>query len=164
MPNQWPLQSGCRQFYGAPGTNHTMLELPYEMTYDGKPVKRITINRKCADSAFRALTQIAKEYNAADRKALGLSIFAGCFNNRPMRGGSQPSMHAYACAIDFDPARNQMKWGRNGSKSASGKVVNIPRLSLPDCIPFWKAWEAEGWVSLGRTRDFDWMHVQAARL
>ena len=25
-------------------------------------------------------------------------------------------------------------------------------------------WEEEGWISLGRARDFDWMHVQAARL
>jgi hypothetical protein len=153
----FPTQADCQRFYGAPGTNHMLLTLPYEMTYDdGKKisvVKRITINKKCADSAFRALTQISKEYNAADRKALGLSIFAGCFNNRPMRGGSQPSMHAYACAIDFDPARNQLKWGRDKA-----------RLAKPDCEAFWKAWEAEGWLSLGRARNFDWMHVQAARL
>jgi hypothetical protein len=149
----FPTQAECRRFYGAPGTNHMMLDLPYEMTYDGKPVKRITINKKCADSAFRALTQIAKEYNAADRKKLGLSIFAGCFNNRVMRGGTQLSMHAYACAIDFDPGRNQLKWGRDKA-----------RLAQPDCEAFWKAWEAEGWLSLGRARNFDWMHVQAARL
>jgi hypothetical protein len=151
--NTWPTQAECRRFYGAPGTNLIQLDLPYEMTYEGKPVKRITINKKCADSAFRALTQIAKEYSAADRKTLGLSIYAGCFNNRPMRGGTQLSMHAYACAIDFDPARNQLKWGRDKA-----------RLAKPDCEAFWKAWEAEGWVSLGRVRNFDWMHVQAARL
>jgi len=152
MPN-WPTQAGCRAFYGAPGTNQTIMTLPYDMTYDGKVVKRMTINKKCADSAFRALTRIASEYNAADRKALGLSIFGGCYNNRPMRGGTQLSMHAYACAIDFDPNRNQLKWGRDKA-----------RLAKPDCQAFWAAWLEEGWVSLGLSRNFDWMHIQAARL
>lgn len=149
----WPMQAECRKFYGAPGTNHTLLILPYEMTYDGKPVKKITINKKCADSAFAALSKIATEYNASDRKKLGLSIFSGCYNNRPMRGGTQLSMHAFACAIDFDANRNQLKWDKRQA-----------RLAQKDCEAFWRAWEEQGWVSLGRTRDMDWMHVQAARL
>jgi hypothetical protein len=70
-----------------------------------------------------------------------------------MRGGNSYSMHSWGIAIDFDPERNRLNWN-------SGEA----RLAKPDCIPFWQAWEAEGWVSLGRTRDFDWMHVQAARL
>lgn len=149
----FPTQAECRRFYGAPGTNHTMLDLPYEMTYEGKLVKRITINKKCADSAFAALSKIAGEYSSSDRRALGLSIYAGCYNNRPMRGGTQLSMHAFACAIDFDPARNQLKWGRDKA-----------RLAKADCEPFWRAWEEQGWLSLGRARNFDWMHCQAARL
>lgn len=149
----FPTQAECRRFYGAPGTNHMLMDLPYPMTYEGKPVKRITINKKCADSAFAALSKIAVEYNASDRKALGLSIYAGCYNNRPMRGGTQLSMHAFACAIDFDPARNQLKWGRDKA-----------RLAKADCEAFWRAWEEQGWLSLGRARNFDWMHVQAARL
>lgn len=151
--NVWPTQAGARAFYGKPGTNQVILQLPYRMTYDGKPVTRMTINVKCAKSAERALTKIAKEYSEEDRAKLGLSIFGGCYNNRPMRGGTQLSMHAYACAIDFDPARNQLKWGREKA-----------RLAKPDCEAFWRAWEEEGWVSLGRARNFDWMHVQAARL
>jgi len=149
----WPRQSECRAFYGAPGTNQVVIDLPYLMTYDGRPVRRMTINRRCADSAIRALTKISREYTEAERKELGLSIFGGCFNNRKMRGGSALSMHAYACAIDFDPARNQLRWGRDKA-----------RLAKPDCEAFWRAWEEEGWVSLGRLKNFDWMHVQAARL
>jgi len=151
MTNVWPTQAGARKFYGAPGTNQVILQLPYRMTYDGKPVTRMMINAKCAKSAERALTQIAKEYNEADRLKLGLSIFGGCYNNRLMRGSkSRVSMHAFACAIDFDPARNQLKWGRDRA-----------RLAQADCEPFWRAWEEEGWTSLGRKYNYDWMHVEA---
>ncbi len=84
---------------------------------------------------------------------LGFSIFGGSHNFRLMRGGSSLSTHSWGIAIDFDPARNQLHW-----KAAKA------RLARSDCIPFWEAWEKEGWVSLGRKKNYDWMHVQAARL
>ena len=119
-----------------------------------KPLsKGFAINRKCADSAMRAMTKIASAYSATDRAKLGIDRFSGCFNNRVMRGGTELSMHAFACAIDFDAQRNQLKWGRDKA-----------RLAQVDCEAFWHAWEEEGWISLGRTRNFDWMHVQAARI
>lgn len=153
----WPKQVDCRAFYGAPGTNQARLILPFPMflAWDKKvEIKSFTINKKCLESASRAFAAIAKAYPEAKlRRAIGIDLFGGCFNNRPMRGGSQLSMHAYACAIDFDPERNQLKWGKDQA-----------RLAKPDAAPFWKAWEVEGWVSLGRVRNFDWMHVQAARL
>ena len=154
---QWPTQSGCRAFYGVPGANPARLELPFPMylAWDTSTViKAFTINAKCHSSANRVFKRILELYpTESARKDCGINLFSGCFNNRPMRGGSQLSMHAFACAIDFDDTRNQLKWGRKQA-----------RLAKPDCTPFWEAWEAEGWVSLGRTRDFDWMHVQAARL
>jgi hypothetical protein len=116
-------------------------------------VKRITIHSKCAESAGRVLQKAFDHYGMEKLKDLGLDLFGGCYNNRPMRGGTQLSMHAYACAIDFDPERNQLKWSKKQA-----------RLAKADCIKWWEFWEAEGWVSLGRARDFDWMHVQAARL
>ncbi len=151
--NAWPLQKDCRKFYGTPGTNQTLMTLPYPFYYDGRKLTRITINKRCAESAERALVKIRDTYSAGDLSTLGLNIFSGCYNNRAMRGGTELSMHAFACAIDFDANRNQLKWGRDRA-----------RLARPDCLPFWQAWEAEGWVSLGRARNFDWMHVQAARL
>jgi hypothetical protein len=62
-------------------------------------------------------------------------------------------MHAWGIAIDFDAANNGLKWNHTRAS-----------LAHPDCIPFWEIWESVGWLSLGRAKDFDWMHVQAAKL
>lgn len=152
----WPRQAECLKFYGRPGTNHMQIELPYPMVlaWDTKTeIHRISINKKCAESALRVLNSALSLYGIEKLKDLGVNRFGGCFNNRPMRGGTNLSMHAFACAIDFDPERNQLKWDRRQA-----------RLAQKDADRWWELWEKEGWVSLGRARDFDWMHVQAARL
>jgi len=55
--------------------------------------------------------------------------------------------------VDLDPGRNQLKWGRDRAVFAR-----------PEYEPFWQIVESEGLVSLGRAKNFDWMHFQAARL
>lgn len=158
----WPKQTTAEmtKFYGKVNTNQVMLILPFPMKLAWKDKKGIqqtitkfSINKKCHDSALRVLTKVGMIYSAADRVRLGINIFSGCLNPRKMRGGNDWSMHAWGAAIDFDNTRNQLKWGRDKAKLAS-----------KDAVPFWEAWEEEGWVSLGRARNFDWMHVQAARL
>jgi hypothetical protein len=154
---QWPTQAQARKFYGAPGTGHAKLVLPFQMhlAWDMNTlIHAFTVHEKCVASASIVFNKIAKLYPTDEiRLNLGISIYSGCYADRPMRGGSQPSMHSFACAIDFDDTHNQMKWGKDRA-----------RLAKADCVPFWEAWESEGWVSLGRSRNFDWMHVQAARL
>lgn len=153
---QWPLQKDCLHYFGGVGLNQTTLALPFAMrlAWDKKVVvNKFSIHEKVHDSAARAFDQIAKEYNEGDRANLGIDLFGGCLNVRKMRGGSSYSMHSWGIAIDFDPERNQLKWGRDKA-----------RLAKPDAEAFWRAWEAEGWISLGRQSNFDWMHVQAARL
>lgn len=152
----WPLQRNMNDFYGPKGTNQTAISIPFDMrlAWDkGIVLRKMTIHKRAADSAARALHAIARAYDNEERSALGIDMFGGSLNVRKMRGGSAWSIHSWGCAIDFDPERN-------------GLHIHAPaaRLSLPDALPFWKAWEAEGWTSLGRARDFDWMHVQAARL
>ncbi len=156
MPTTFPRQKDMLEFYGEPGTGHTRLTLPYPMriAWDtGATVKSIFIHEKCADSAGRAFARAFDHYGYEKLKALGLDLFGGCFNNRKMRGGSSLSTHAFACALDIDPANNQLRWGADRAKMAS-----------PKCAAFLDAFEAEGWISLGRERNFDWMHLQAARL
>lgn len=61
--------------------------------------------------------------------------------------GSRPG------TADGKMGTNKLLWDRNRAGFAH-----------PDYDAWWRCWEAEGWVSLGRARDFDWMHVQAARV
>lgn len=155
-PFPFPSQNDMARYYGKPGTNMAQIKLPYPMrlAWDKRTViTKMTLHKRCADSAQRVLNRVALIYTPADRAALGLDLFGGSLNIRKMRGGTRLSTHAYGAAIDFDPERNQLSWHKPRA-----------RLSHPDALPFWHEWEKEGWLSLGRARDFDWMHVQAARL
>ncbi|MBX9467194.1 MAG: peptidoglycan-binding protein [Rhizobium sp.] len=154
--NHWPRQNECLAFYGAVGTGQVQIEIPFDMVlaWDRSVrIRKMTLHAKVADSARRVFSNIANLYSPQDRAGLGLDVFGGSLNVRRMRGGSAYSMHSWGIAVDFDPERNQLNW-----------KAPKARLSHADALPFWKAWEAEGWLSLGRARDFDWMHIQAARL
>lgn len=157
-PPEWPRQNEADmfRFYGDVGKNQTRMALPFPMrlAWDlDETITAITLHEKVHDSALRCFGRIADAYLPRDRQALGLDLFGGSLAVRRMRGGTRWSMHAWGAAIDFDPARNQLSWGRDRA-----------RLAQPDCEQFWRIWEDEGWLSLGRARNFDWMHVQAARL
>ena len=152
----WPRQRDLIKFYGQMGENQALLKPPYPMLIAwnlSQPVKRFSIHEKCHDSAERVLKRVAGHYSPEDIVKHGFNLFGGCLNVRKMRGGSSWSTHSWAIAIDFDPSGNQYKWGRDRAY-----------LDDPACEQFWKFWEEEGWLSLGRARNFDWMHVQAARL
>jgi hypothetical protein len=152
---QWPTQTNAANFFGKPGTRQTQIEVPYDMylSWDKDTrLRKMTVHELVAPSVVRVLNRVSNIYSREERKSIGLDLFGGSLNVRPMRGGSKPSMHSYGIAIDFDPERNQLRWGRDRA-----------RLAKPDAIEFWLEWEKEGWRSLGRTDNFDWMHVQATR-
>lgn len=154
--NAWPTQAGVNAFYGEVGSRQTALALPYPMrlAWDkAKTVRTMTLHQRVAPSACRVLARALEHYGETKIRELGLDLFGGSLAVRKMRGGSAWSMHSWGIAIDFDPERNQLRWGRDRA-----------RLAKADAAKFWEFWEAEGWVSLGRARNYDWMHVQAARL
>ena len=156
--NVWPKQSASSmdKFFGAKGTNQGSLKLPFPMRIawaKDQTITKMTLNKKVIESAGRVFEKIASRYDAPARQRLGMELFGGSLNVRRMRGGSAWSIHSWGCAIDFDPERNQLRWKKP-------KAV----LSSAECADFWHFWEEEGWVSLGRARNYDWMHVQAARL
>lgn len=149
----WPRQKDALTFYGKPGTNHTTIVPPYRVMFGATQVKKITLNERCAESGLRILERVHAEYGDDRIAELGLDRYGGSYNNRVMRNGSQLSTHAFAAAWDWDPARNQL---RMTSKTA--------QFAKPEYAGFINAHEAEGWISLGRARNFDWMHFQAVRL
>lgn len=157
-PNGWPLerQAELNAFYGKPGKNLVLLDLPYplKLSWDtATVVTRTQCNVKVKDSLERVLAKVRRQYGLAGIAELRLDLYGGGFNLRDKRGGTTPSMHSWGIAFDFDPDRNKLNWGRDRAAFAR-----------PEYDAWWRCWEAEGWVSLGRTKNYDWMHVQAARV
>ena len=113
----------------------------------------IRCHERAADSLGEVLERVHDRYGPAEIDRLGLDLFGGDYNARRMRGGSSWSTHAWGIAIDWDPERNRLKWGRDRAS-----------LARSDYDDWWRIWEEQGWCSLGRSRNYDWMHVQAARV
>lgn len=158
-PNAWPLErdDALTAYYGPPGeANLVSINLPYplKLSWDlGTVVQRTRCNARVKDSLGRVLAAVLAHYGAAAVSQLRLDVYGGGYNLRDKRGGASMSTHAWGIAFDFDPDRNQLRW--NNSRA---------HFARPEYDAWWRCWEDEGWVSLGRTRNYDWMHVQAARI
>ena len=154
--NAWPKNTPeeLKAFYGEMGRNLVSVQLPYQFLYeDGmKPVTKISCHKLVAPSLERVLDSVLKEYGVKEIERLKLNHYAGCLSSPPrlMRGGSEYSTHGWAISLDFMSAQNQLRW-------KSGQAT----LARPEYVPFWECWEQEGWTSLGRRYNYDWMHVQA---
>lgn len=161
MSNQtWPLQRDCNKFYGDPrgadgkasakweSANLVVIECPWVLRYDGKPVSGIRIHKNCAESLKRVLARIWERCgkSQAEIDRIGMSVYGGSYNFRTMRGGKSLSMHSYGCAVDFDPARNGL-----GDKNPA-----MDRRVIEE-------FEREGWEWGGHWSRPDGMHFQAAR-
>ena len=141
---------------GGPQCTRGQVTPPYPMVLawnKREKVKVISCHEMVADSIERILKRVESAYAPEKITDLGLHLFGGCFNLRKKRGGATLSMHSWGVALDFDPERNQLKWTRQRA-----------RLGKADAEEWWRCWEAEGWLSLGRARDMDFMHVQAPGL
>lgn len=153
---RWPTYAQMNSFYGPVGQNQKRFTLPYEMrlAWDTDvAVTRMTLHQRCGESAMNVLSACYDHYGVQGIKDLRLDLFGGSLNVRKMRGGSRYSTHSWGAAIDIDPSNNQFRW-----------TDDRATLDDPAYDFWWEQWEAQGWVSLGRARNFDWMHVQAVRL
>lgn len=152
----FPKQSSVRSVYGEPGSPQAtagMVDLAYPMVIAWDKSQKIAKFRCHAkvESAFeRVFQKTLAQYGQAKISQLGLDVFGGCYNYRPMRGGTSWSMHAFGIAVDLDPENNQLKWNKSKARFAKAEYE-----------PFWKIVESEGFTSLGRKYDYDWMHFEA---
>lgn len=154
----WPTQAEVRQgrsVFGPAGCEGNLISLlpPYPLLYEGKAVRSIRVHRLIARHVQEALQEVLAHYGEEQITRLGLNLYGGSYNYRACRSGHALSMHAWGIALDFSPAANAQQY-------------KAPRatLSHPDCRVWWEIWEAHGAVSMGRSRDYDWMHLQFARL
>lgn len=156
---RWPRQKDMNQFYGLPGNpdataGTVVLPAPMRIAWDlTKKINTFKCHKKVVVPMTEIFRKTIEHYGEEKWRELGLDLFGGCYNNRPMRGGSRPSTHAYGIAVDIDPAHNRLRWDARKA-----------RLARKEYKPFWEIVESEGAISLGRQRDFDWMHFQFARL
>jgi hypothetical protein len=141
-----PSQESLQGFYGSPGDESKLVSVNVEglgLKYDGKPVKSLRCHDKVADSLKRALESLAKSHPDI------LAQYAGVYNNRTMRGGSLPSLHARGAAIDLAADTNRL--------SQSWPVSATMPLEVME------AFAREGWVGLGWLIGRDAMHFQATQ-
>ncbi len=154
----WPTQEEVRggwSVFGRAGDEGNLVSIkpPYPLYYEGKEVRAIRVHRLVAGAVQEALEEVLRVYGLQRIKELRLDQYGGCFNYRKTGSGKALSMHAWGIALDFDPDNN-----------AYGLHAPAARLSGKEYVPWWEAWERVGAVSLGRERDYDWMHLQFARL
>ena len=143
--------------YGQPGDNDNFVKLilPYPMriAWDTNTiVNTITCHKLVKDQLQAIFSEILSVYGLPKIQSLGIDLFGGCLNFRKMRGGSEWSVHSWACAIDLDPARNGLK--------ATSKTAQFAK---PEYKPLIDIFYKHGWFSLGLEKNYDWMHFQAIK-
>lgn len=154
----WPTQSQVRagsSIFGRAGCEAALVSLvpAYSLFFEGKEVRSIRVHKLIAPHVEVALREVLDYYGPAEISRLGLDQYGGSYNYRRSSGGKELSMHAWGIALDFAPATNALS-----TKAPAAS------LSHPDCDAWWRIWESHGAVSLGRERNYDWMHLQFARL
>lgn len=142
--------------FGLPTQNGTgylttiSLPFPLRIAWDkNQKVSKLTCNKAIAEPLKKVFDDILKHYGLQKIEELGIDLFGGCFNFRKMRGGNDYSVHAWGLAIDLDPERNQLK---ETSKTA--------RFARPEYKAMIDIFYKHGFISLGREKNYDWMHFQ----
>lgn len=129
----------------------TTIILPYSMytSWDKQKVTRIQCHKLIAENLLAIFKDILAFYGPEKIHELGIDKYGGCFNYRQMRGGTTMSRHSWGVAIDLDPERNLLK---ETSKSA--------RFARPEYKAMIDIFYKHGFLSLGREKNYDWMHFE----
>tara|TARA_B110000503_G_scaffold139137_1_gene226834 strand:+ start:1123 stop:1686 length:564 start_codon:yes stop_codon:yes gene_type:complete len=138
-------QASLTRAYGAAGDESRLVNLNVAglgVKYDGAAVKTI----RCNSAVARSLLAIVTELSTFQEGQEALSQYAGVYNNRKMRGGSLPSLHARGAAIDLMPGTNANRQSWPASADMPFKVI--------------ETFAKHGWLSAGVFWSRDAMHFQ----
>lgn len=154
----WPSQAEVRagrSIFGKAGDESNLVNVKpaYQLYFEGKKVSTVRVHKLIAKHVEAAFREIVDAYTVEEIHKLGFDDYSGSFNHRVTASGKSLSMHSWGIALDFAASKNAYSQTR---KTAS--------LARPECEQFWKIWESHGAFSLGRERDYDWMHLQFASL
>lgn len=131
------------------------ITLPFKMriAWDRKSyATRIQCHKLIADKLLAVFNDLLAHYGYDEIVRLGIDLYGGCFNYRLMRGSTTTlSRHSWGTAIDLDPDRNLL---HESSKTA--------RFARPEYKPMIDIFYKHGFISLGRERNYDWMHFEIA--
>jgi len=154
---KWPKQRDVAEFFGKDPRKAPMARVvpPFQMYADyarkkNHKVSGFECHALVKDSIDRILAKTLAHYGADEIRRLNLDIFSGCRVVRRITGGSGWSMHSWGIAIDIDAANNEFR-----DSWKSGKMDG------PEYAAFVQFWYDEGWINLGKERNYDPMHFQA---
>ncbi len=160
MTNAWPHDDtdSLIAFYGDPRRddfveqNLVYAAPPWKMVLSwdtAHSVQRFLFHRRCKDALDRAFTAIWKIYGESQTRIedVGLHLWGGAYNYRPIRGAHRLSCHAFGAAIDLAPDQNPMGHCKGHMPAAVVAAFNI---------------EGAWWGGDFHTR-LDPMHFQFAR-
>jgi hypothetical protein len=144
--------------YGNPNENGspylTKIAIPFPLTLSwdrASKVNSIRCHKLIANNLQSALSGILTEYGPIRIQQLGIDLYGGCFNFRQMRGGSDWSRHSWGVAIDLDPERNKLH-----------ETHVTARFARPEYVRMIEIFYDNGFLSLGKEKDYDWMHFEIA--
>jgi len=141
-------QASLTKAYGKAGDESQLVNLDVAglgVKYEGKAVKTIRCNITVAESLKKVIVDLSKFPKGQE----ALAQYAGCYNNRPMRGGSLPSLHARGAAIDLMAGTNQLKQSWPMSANMPFEVMEV--------------FASHGWIAAGAFWGYDGMHYQKTK-
>jgi len=127
-----------------------LLPYPMKLAWDlDTKVSKMRCHKLAAEAFLNVFNDLLAHYGMKEIERLGIDLFGGCFNYRKMRGGTSWSKHAWAIAVDLDPARNKLK-----------ETAKTARFARPEYQPMIDIFYRHGFISLGIEENRDFMHFE----